>query len=127
MLKNAFVRLVAQDGKKETELIRFELGGGDPSDTALLMCKLTRTKDDIWMMKAIGYGTQGRMYTDNVSDCQKELAGRLQMKGRFSYRPAPPPKPTKQEGPALLTILLFVFIIFMIFSYKTSNYTSNRR
>jgi len=92
MIKNAYVRMVNNESKMEQELIRFQLNGaGNPEHTALIMCKIYCQDPSQpphlrkWMMKALGHGCKGRMYSDNVKDCQKEMTGRLEMDNQNSY------------------------------------------
>jgi len=130
MIKNAYVRLVNHDSKSSEELVRFQLNGaGSPDHTALLMCKIyldeTQSGERRWLLRAIGYGCKGRMYTDNVKECQKELAGKLPMDAVISSysRYVPPERSTpvsKQwlEGVdnkvtflgALVLVLLFIVL-----------------
>jgi len=93
MIKNAYVRMVNNESKmKEQELIRFQLNGaGNPQHTSLIMCKIYCEDPSQpphlrrWMMKALGHGCKGRMYSDNVNDCQREMAGRLEIDGSSAY------------------------------------------
>jgi len=90
LIKNAYIR-VLRDGagsSSATELIRFQLNGtGSGSDTALLMARMYRSMGaQEWRMKAIGHGTKGRAYADNVGEMQRELAGRLQSTGAAGFR-----------------------------------------
>jgi len=105
MIKNAYVRMVNNESKSnQQELIRFQLNGaGNPDHTALIMCKIycedpsKPPSHRRWMMKALGHGCKGRMYSDNVKDCQKEMAGRLEVDVHSPYSRyvplAPPTKP----------------------------------
>jgi len=102
MIKNAYVRMVNVETKaREQELIRFQLNGtGNPDHTALLMCKIYCDDPSKppslrrWLIKAIGHGCKGRMYNDNVKDCQKEMAGRLETEGHSEYSRYVPLPPT---------------------------------
>jgi len=84
--------MVNNESKIEQELIRFQLNGaGNSEHTALLMCKIYCVDPSQpphlrkWMMKALGHGCKGRMYSDNVKECQKEMTGRLEIDKLNSY------------------------------------------
>jgi hypothetical protein len=105
LIKNAYMRVVDLSQNKR-ELVRFQLNGtGSMEHTALLMVKIYRAREysadgtaasgvsKRWMIKGLGVGGIGRMYKDNVKDCQSELSGQLRRAAGtgFQYQPAAAP------------------------------------
>lgn len=68
-VSRAFCRLV--DDRDNTELVRFELAGSEPT-TGLLMCKLTRT-GATWTMTALGEFSKGRTVRAMVKPAREAL------------------------------------------------------
>jgi len=141
-IRNAYCRVVDTDSK--TELIRFELNTLPGSSTALLMCKLSLqsstaggpapgSSSSVWMMKALGHATTGRMYKDNTKELEQELAGTLRTSKsdgfRFNPTPhtkgaaAPTPAAAAAAGPAaqstntLLYVVALIIVLAILYQY----------
>merc|ERR1712062_67402 len=119
-IKNAYIRII--NCKNQKELVSFELSGGGDY-TACLVGKLyrqqsTHSETPTWMFKAIGYRTQGRMYTDNILDMTKELAGRLKLGDQAQYKLKPRRElkslTTKKGSTDNMTWIIVIFVVVLI-------------
>lgn len=131
-IKNAYVRLVNRD--TGLEVLRFQLSGvGNKSTTAMLMCKLFRDGKG-WKLKALGYGTQGKMCTSNIKDMTKELAGRLKLNEGVGFKFVPGQKNTNGYGTGAMksktswdNVFIILLVLFFVWYFFFSGGSTNDR
>lgn len=129
-VKNAYIQLSST--KHQSDLISFNLSG-EGCYTSMLLGKLYLHQDSHctmskWTFKAIGYGSQGRTYKDNLKEMKRELIGSLKFGNHALYKFQLPKKLVtsyNENGDKKYMYVMMILVIILclfLFMYETPIY-----